>query len=63
MNLARNNFAMLKSQTVELMCTNKRNSLLRMQYFKKIVKRDIRVGLLGYHATICMPSFKPNHCL
>ena len=28
--------------------------------FKKIVKRYIRVG---YHATVCMPSFKPNHGL
>ena len=32
--------------------------------FKKIVKRYIRVGYkLGYHATICMPSCKPNHGL
>ena len=28
--------------------------------FKKIVKRYIRVG---YHAAVCMPSFKPNHGL
>ena len=28
--------------------------------FKKIVKRYIRVG---YHVTVCMPSFKPNHSL
>ena len=28
--------------------------------FKKIIKRYIRVG---YHATVCMPSFKPNHGL
>ena len=28
--------------------------------FKNIVKGYIRVG---YHATVCMPSFKPNHGL
>ena len=28
--------------------------------FKRIVKCYIRVG---YHATVCMPSFKPNHGL
>ena len=27
---------------------------------KKIAKRFIRVG---YHTTVCMPSFKPNHGL
>ena len=34
--------------------------------FKKIVKRYIRVGYnfkVGYYATVCMPSFKPNHGL
>ena len=34
--------------------------------FKKIVKRYIRVGYnldTGYHATVCMSSFKPNHGL
>ena len=28
--------------------------------FKKIVKRYVR---FGYHATVCMPGFKPNHSL
>ena len=28
--------------------------------FKNIVKRYIRVG---YHATVCMPGFNPNHGL
>ena len=31
--------------------------------FKKIVKRYIRVGYNLDHATVCMPSFKPNHGL
>ena len=31
--------------------------------FKKTVKRYIRVGYFGYHATVCMPSFKPNQGL